>query len=374
MIQYGKQDINQDDIEAVIEALTSNFLTTGPSVEEFENALAKYSGVKYAVACSNGTAALHLAYMAAGISKDDEIITTPMTFAATANAALYLGAKPVFVDIDENTWQLDASLVEAAITDKTKAIVPVHYMGSVADMDSIISIAKKHGLMVICDGAHSLGTYYKDSPVARYGHMTTCSFHPVKNITTGEGGAILTDDEELYKKLKCLISHGILRNDDELTEYGGWFYSQKALGFNYRITDLQCALGISQLKRIEQFRKKRDFIIHKYDDVFSKCECLQLPVINEGTFRHIYVIKLTDKCKLSRRELYDALKLEGIGVNVHYIPVYCHEYYQQLGYKNGLCPNAEKLYDMMLTLPLHTGMSDNDITTVIERVTKLVEN
>jgi len=377
-IPYGRQYVNDDDIDAVVKALKSDFLTTGPLVKEFEDRLAEYVGSKYAVVMSNGTAALHAACYAAGISEGDEVITTPLTFAASANCILYLGAKPVFVDIDIETYNIDVKQIESKITEKTKAIIPVHFGGISADMDTIHKIAKKYNLLVIEDAAHAIGTEYKGRKIGSLSDMTEFSFHPVKTITSGEGGAITTNSKELYEKVKMFCTHGITRNEELMLEdNGGWYYEQQALGFNYRLTDIQSALGISQLNRISGFISRRNEIVNRYNKAFSNCDGIKLqkdPQYSD-TSRHLYIIQLNlELLEISRRECYEKLREKNIGVNVHYIPVYYHPYYKKLGYEKGLCPVAENLYERIITLPLHPSMTNEDVDYVINSVTEIIEN
>lgn len=376
MIPYGKQTISDADVRTVVEVLKSDYLTTGPEVERFEMGLCSFLGVKHAVAISNGTAALHAACHAAGIGPGDEVITTPITFAASANAVLYCGGTPVFADIDAYTWNISPASVRERITSKTKAIIPVHYTGLPSDMDAIIQIAQDYGLAVIEDGAHVLGAEQDGSILGCTGDMMTLSFHPVKHITTGEGGAIVTNDDVLAEKLRRFRTHGIVRGDAMTGHWDEpWFYEQQGLGYNYRITDLQCALGSSQLKSLPDFLKRRREIAQRYDGAFGNMTGLMLPGRLAGyeSSWHIYVIKLAlEKISRSRKEVFLELRELGIGVNVHYIPVYYHPYYRQLGYKKGICPVAEDLYERMITLPLHPSMSDDDVDRVIDAVKQTV--
>lgn len=375
-LQYGKQSIDQEDIEAVVRCMQGDYLTTGPAVQEFENQLAQAVGAKYAVAVSNGTAALHVACIAAGIKPGDEIITTPLTFAASANCACYCGATPVFADVDIETFQISPESIEEHITPNTKAIIPVHYAGISCDMDAISEIAVRHNLIVIEDAAHAIGTAYKGRPVGSISDMTEFSFHPVKTITTGEGGAVTTNNKELYQKLQLYRTHGITRNPELLMDHnqGGWYYEMLGLGYNYRITDLQCALGSSQLKKLDGFKKRRKELVEKYNDAFKDETLFTIPKnpdYSEST-RHLYPIRLNfDKLSAGRKEVFQALWAEGIGVNVHYIPVYWFPYYQQKGYQRGLCPNAEEIYEGLITLPLFSGMNDYDLNDVVCAVQKV---
>lgn len=376
-IPYGRQCIEQDDIDAVIEVLQSDYLTTGPKVAEFEQVVADYTGAKYAVAVANGTAALHIACMAAGIGVGDEVITTPITFAASANCGLYCGAKPVFADIKADTYNIDPEQIEKKITEKTRAVIPVHFTGQPCEMDEITRIAKKHNLIVIEDAAHALGASYKNRKIGSISDMTIFSFHPVKHITTAEGGMVLTDDDELYKKLSLYRTHGITRNADWMEQTpdleagleGAWYYQQTELGYNYRISDMQCALGITQMKKLERFVARRREIAARYDEAFSGVDGIITPKQQEGCDNsyHLYVIQVTKK---PRRKVFEALRAAGIGVNVHYIPVYKHPYYQHHGYDGVCCPNAEMYYSRAISLPMYPLLTDEEQERVIQEVQK----
>lgn len=371
-IPYGKQSVDEEDIQAVVEVLRSDYLTTGPKVAEFEKKVEEYVGAKYAVAVCNGTAALHIACLAAGIRPGDEVITSPITFAASANCALYCGAVPVFADIDPVTYNINPDEIEKKITDRTKAIIPVHYTGQPCDMDAISTIAQKHGLTVIEDGAHALGAVYQDRMIGSISDMTCFSFHPVKPVTTGEGGMVVTDDENLYQKLLLFRSHGITREEEWLTEnQGPWYYQQHFLGYNYRITDISCALGISQMDKLDRFLTRRREIAKRYDDAFAGVAGLQIPSQAEGCESgwHLYMIQVLEK---SRREVFDELREAGIGVNVHYIPVYQHPYYQKHGYANCRCPQAEQFYARAISLPIFPALTEEQQEYVIQQVIKQV--
>lgn len=376
-IPYGKQWIDDDDIQSVVDVLRGDFLTTGPKISEFEDNLAQCAGAKYAVAFSNGTAALHGACFAAGIGEGDEIITTPITFAASANCALYVGAKPVFADICTDTYNIDPIEIEKKITSKTKAIIPVDFTGQPCDLNAIMQIAKKNNLVVIEDASHSIGATYKGRKIGSIADMTTFSFHPVKTITTGEGGAVTTNSKELYEKLLTFRTHGIIRATDKLInrEEGPWFYEQQLLGYNYRLTDIQAALGISQLKKLEKFVSIRRDIAKQYSDAFENIEGLIVPYQEPygNSAWHLYVLQL-DLVKLSitRKDFFAELQKSGVSPNVHYIPVYYHPYYQQLGYKKGLCPKAEALYECIITLPLFAKMEQTEVEYVINAVKNIV--
>ncbi|GIN85269.1 spore coat protein [Heyndrickxia sporothermodurans] len=366
-LSYGQQWISDEDIEQVILTLKSPFLTQGPKIKEFEDRVAEYVGAKYAVAFSNGTAALHGACFAAGIGTGDEIITTPITFAATSNAVLYCGGTPIFADIDEETYNIDAKEIKKNITPKTKAIIPVDFTGQPADMDQIMEIAKENNLIVIEDGAHSLGATYKGRKVGTLADMTMFSFHPVKPVTSAEGGMIVTDSYEYYEKLKLFRSHGIT-NDHLTSDEEPWYYEMVELGYNYRMTDLQASLGVSQLKRLDFFIERRREIAEIYTNQLRNISAITCPTQLEDTDSgwHLYSIQLDlGKLRLSRRDVFNQLRKLNIGVHVHYIPVYQHPYYQKLGYEKGLCPVAEKWYERALTLPIFPKMTQKDVDDVI---------
>lgn len=371
-IPYGKQSIDEDDINAVLSVLRSDFLTTGPKIHEFEEIVRKYVGAKYAVAISNGTSALHAACFAAGIKAGDEVITTPITFAASANCAFYLGAKPIFADIKKDTYNIDSDDIKRKITDKTKAIIPVHYTGQPCEMDEIYKIAKEHNLVVIEDAAHALGADYKGKKIGGISDMTTFSFHPVKHITTGEGGMIVTNNEEFYKKLQLFRSHGITRDENLMHKSDGdWYYEQLALGYNYRITDLQCALGITQMKKLDKFITRRKELANRYNNAFKEMKEIITPFQQKGCNNswHLYVIQVKE-----RKKVFDYLRSSGIGVNVHYIPVYQHPYYQENGYSDTKCENAEQLYQHIISLPLYPELKNEEQDYVIEQVINAVKN
>lgn len=373
MIPYGKQTIEQDDIQAVVDVLKSDFLTTGPKIAEFEQTVADYVGVKYAVAISNGTSALHAACFAAGIGPGDEVITTPLTFAASANCVLYCGGTPVFADVDPKTYNIDPEDIRRKITDRTKAIIAVHLAGQPCDMDAIHSIAREHGLIVIEDGAHALGSVYKGKRVGSLSDMTTFSFHPVKPITTGEGGMIVTDNEDFYKKMILFRSHGITRDDSMMTRNDGpWFYQQFDLGYNYRITDIQCALGCSQMKKLDRFLARRKEIVARYNEAFADCDNIITPYQLSDTESgwHLYIVQVKN---CDRRQVFEGMREKGIGVNVHYIPVYMHPYYQEHGYENVHCANAEEIYSHIISLPLYPGLTSEQQDYVIDTLKSLCE-
>lgn len=374
---YGHQYIDDADIEAVCEVLRSDYLTCGPKVAALEAKLCEITGAKYAVVCSNGTAALHMAALAAGVGAGDELITTPITFAASANCGLYCGAVPVFADINPRTYNIDPGSVREKITERTKAVVAVDFTGQAAELDPLLALCRERGIVLIEDAAHSIGTKYKGRPVGSIADMTTFSFHPVKTVTGGEGGAVLTDSPEYYQKLLLARSHGITREVGllERPSHGPWYYEQIDLGYNYRLTDIQCALILSQIDKLERFSGRRREIVEQYNEAFSKMPELfvQEEIPESDTTRHLYILRLVpERLRIDRKGFFEALGAENICCNVHYIPVYRHPYYEKLGYKEGLCPNAEKLYNEILSLPLYYALTDQDVADVIEAVTKIV--
>lgn len=377
-IPYGRQYIDQSDIDAVVEVLQGDYLTTGPYVSAFERDLTAVCGAKHAVAISNGTAALHAACFAAGIKTDDEVITTPITFAASANCVLYCGGTPVFADIDSLTWNIDPKQIKKMITPKTKAVIAVDFTGQATELKEIKAICQHHNLVFIEDAAHAIGTRYQGRPIGSIADMTTFSFHPVKTITTGEGGAITCNDEKLYQRLLAFRTHGIIREPGimQASDPGPWFYEQQELGYNYRMTDIQAALGSSQLKKLPSFIKRRQEIVQRYNEAFSGLEAitLQHEIPESDTARHLYILRLNLKqLNADRQAVFEALAAENIGLQVHYIPVYYHPYYQRLGYKKGICPNAEALYKEIITIPLFYSMTDDDVESVISGVKKVIE-
>lgn len=377
-IYYGHQYIDEADINAVVEVLKSDYLTCGPKITELEKKLCDLTGAKYCVVCSNGTAALHIACLAAGVSEGDEVITTPITFAASANCALYCGAKPVFADINKETYNIDPKEVKRLTTEKTKAVVAVDFTGQSVELDELIEHCKANNLILIEDGAHVIGTKYNGRANGSIADMTTFSFHPVKTVTGGEGGAVLTNSPQLYEKLLLFRSHGITRNADLMTKEpdGPWYYQMVDLGYNYRMTDIQAGLLISQLDKLPMFSQRRKEIVERYNEAFSRLPQIfvQKEIPESDTTRHLYILRIVpEKISIDRAGFFEALGKEGVCCNVHYIPVYYFPYYEKMGYKKGLCPNAEKLYDEMLSLPLYYAMTDQDVEDVIEAVTKICE-
>jgi UDP-4-amino-4,6-dideoxy-N-acetyl-beta-L-altrosamine transaminase len=379
-IFYGKQWIDEEDIKAVSETLTGDFITCGPKISELERELAGLVGAKYAVAVSNGTAALHCACIAAGIGPGDEVITTPLTFAASANCALYCGAKPVFADVNSETYNIDPESIESHITEKTKAVIAVDFTGQAVKIKEIREICDKYHLVFIEDAAHSIGTKYDGKNIGSLADMTCFSFHPVKTVTSGEGGAITTNDEKLYKKLVLAHTHGIT-HEEEMMEgvphEGPWYYEQISLGYNYRMTDFQAALLQSQLKKLDKFITRRKEIVKRYDEAFRSLPELRLQkeIPESNTCRHLYIVRLNpEKMACTRREFFDAMAAENVQCQIHYVPVYWFPYYQHLGYEKGLCPNAEEIYKGIVSIPLYPKMTDSDVEDVIYAVTKVVEN
>lgn len=376
-IYYGHQYIDDADIKAVVDVMKQD-LTCGPKIRELEEKLCRITGARYAVVCSNGTAALHIAALAAGVGEGDEVITTPITFAASANCALYCGARPVFADINEETYNIDPACVKELTTEKTKAVVAVDYTGQSVELDELLEHCHKHGLVLIEDGAHVIGTRYKGKYNGSIADMTTFSFHPVKTVTCGEGGAVLTNNEEYYQKLLLYRTHGITKNP-ALMEHepdGPWYYEQIALGMNYRLTDIQAALLISQLDKLSMFSDRRKEIVKTYNEAFAKLPqiTVQKEIPESDTTRHLYILRLNlDRLRIGRKEFFEALKAENVCCNVHYIPTYYFPYYEKLGYKRGICPKAEKLYEEIISLPLYYAMSDQDVQDVIDAVTKIAE-
>lgn len=378
-IYYGRQWLDDEDIAAVTETLRSDYITCGPKVDEMERELATYTGAKYAVAVCNGTAALHCACIASGIGPEDEVITTPLTFAASANCALYCGARPVFADINPDTYNIDPKSIEEKITEKTKAIIAVDFTGQVVEIDEIRKICDEHNLIFIEDASHSIATTYKGKRVGSLADMTTFSFHPVKTITGGEGGAILTNDEVLYKKLMLARTHGIT-HDEKIMEgaphEGPWYYEMVSLGYNFRLTDFQAALITSQLGKIDRFAARRKEIVKKYNETFENMPeiIVQQDIAESDSCRHLYIIRLNlEKLRCTRREFFDAMSAENVQCQIHYVPVYWFPYYKHMGYSKGLCPNAEEVYKGIMSIPLYPRMTDQDVEDVIHAVQKVVE-
>jgi len=421
-IPYGRQWIDEEDIQAVTDVLRSDYLTQGSKVTEFEEAFAVYVGSRYAVAVNSGTAALHLACLAAALGPGDEVLTTPITFAATANCALYVGARPTFLDIDAKTFNLDVKMLESYLDTKTlpkrssnavdeirpRAVIPVHFAGLPCDMPAIQRIAQKFGLVVIEDACHALGATYRYQGTGNgkqrskennwikvgscmHSDMTVFSFHPVKHITTGEGGMVTTNSAEFYQRLVLFRSHGITRDADKLSDkpstldsenllYGvdrrmmpSWYHEMQGLGFNYRINDIQCALGISQLKKIDAFIRRRRFIAEQYLKFLDSIPCFSKQIEPEGykSSYHLYVLCLEAQTKIKRDQVMNILKQMSIGTQVHYIPVYQHPFYRQLGYEDQKCSNAENYFKHCFSIPMYPAMSNEDINRVMNALEKV---
>lgn len=377
-ISYGRQYIDDDDIAAVTEILRGDSLTGGPKIAELEQRLCEITGAKYAVAVANGTAALHLAALAAGVQPGDEVIVSSITFAASSNCVLYCGATPVFADIRPDTYNIDPASIRSLITPETKGIVAVDFTGQAVEHDEIRAICREHNLFFIEDAAHAIGTKYKGRPVGSIADMTCFSFHPVKTVTGGEGGAVTTNDELLYHRLVRLRAHGITRNQEEMIHPtdARWYNEQVELGYNYRLTDFQAALILSQFNKLSLFSARRKAIVEKYNTAFAEMSeiFVQKEIPESETTRHLYILRLKpDRLSCDRRQFFDALWAENIHSQVHYLPVYWHSYYEKLGYRKGLCPNAEAYYNEVMSLPLYYSMTDGDVEDVIHAVKKIVD-
>lgn len=370
VLPYGRQWVDEDDVAAVVEVLRSDYLTTGPTVPAFEGALADATTAAHAVAVNSGTSALHAMYAAAGLGPGDEIVTSPLTFAATANAALYLGASVRFVDVLADTGNLDPALVEEAVSDRTKLIVPVDYAGHPADYDELRAIADRRGVGLVADAAHSLGATYRGRPVGTLADATEVSFHPVKPITTAEGGAVLTNHDGLAARARAFRSHGITKDPSEMerSDEGAWWYEQHDLGYNYRLTDLQAALGASQARKLPSFVARRRAIAARYDDAFAGLEGAQVPGrrphVESGW--HLYVLRVDDPAV--RRPVFERLRERGLWVQVHYLPVHWHPYYRELGFAPDEAPVAVDFYRRAISLPIFPRMSDEDVDRVADEV------
>jgi len=376
-LPYGRQCVDDDDVAAVTETLRSAWLTTGPKVEQFEQALAACTGTAFAVAVSNGTAALHAAMYSLGIGKGDEVIVPAITFAATANCVAFLGGRPVFADVNPDTLLLDPAGVESRVTPRTKAVIAVDYAGQSCDYNALGALAGSRGLALADDACHAIGGSYRGRPVGSLAAVNTFSFHPVKHVTTGEGGAITTDDPDLAGRMRTFRNHGITTDHRQRESKGSWFYEMGDLGFNYRLTDIQCALGISQLPKLPAWVRRRQAIALRYDAAFARMPAVRpLAVRPEVSHAyHLYVIRLElDRLRVDRAAVFSALRAEGIGVNVHYIPVHLHPYYRRtFGTAPGDCPVAEAAYERILSLPIFPAMTDEDAEDVIRAVGKVTE-
>lgn len=370
MIPYGRQYIDEEDIAAVVETLKSDWLTSGPKVDEFEAEIAKYVGAKYAIAVNSGTSALDIAIASLDLPSGSEIITTPFTFAASANCALYNNCKPVFADIDTKTYNIDIEQIKKKITKKTKAIVYVDYAGHPCPINELNELAQKHDLYLIEDAAHAFGAEYYGKKVGAFADITEFSFHPVKHITTGEGGALTTNDERLANKLRILRTHGIDKSARERFQNASFAYDMKYLGRNYRITDIQCALGLSQMKKIETFLSRRRQIVRKYHDAFEDMENISLQSEEKYAKNayHLFTIRVKNRDKV-----FAELRKRNIGVNVHYIPTYKFSYYQQFKISQINYPNTEKVYSEILSLPMYYGLTDEELDYVIINVNEVVK-
>jgi perosamine synthetase len=376
LLSYGRQWIEEDDIAAIEDALHSDFLTTGPKIAEFEKAFAQYVDVKEAVAVNSGTAALHAAVYSIGIQEGDEVVVPAITFAATANAVIYQGGIPVFADVDPGTLLIDPSSVESKITPRTKAIIAVDYAGQPCDYDALRMIANRHSLSLLSDACHALGGTYKGQPVGSLADLNTFSFHPVKHITTGEGGMISTQNTQHANRMRVFRNHGITTDHHQREQLGSWFYEMVDLGYNYRLTDFQCALGLSQLRKLAKWVSKRQQIARCYDAAFADNPIIEPLKVRQDVSHayHLYVIRLNiSHLDATRADVYAALRAEGIGVNVHYIPVHLHPYYQKrYGTQMGMCPVAEESYEQILSLPIFPHMADSDVDDVVTALLKVI--
>jgi len=378
ILPYGRQCLDEDDVQAVVSVLRSDWLTTGPKVSAFEEAFAAFVGARDAVAVCNGTAALHAAMYAVGIGPGDEVIVPPMTFAATANCVVFQGSTPVFADVEPDTLLLDPGEVEAKITSRTKAIIAVDYAGQPCDYDAVRDIAERHGLTLVADACHALGATYKGRPAGSLADLSVFSFHPVKHITSGEGGMVTTDDPDLARRMRVFRNHGITTDHHQRAQKGSWFYEMVDLGHNYRLTDFQCALAMNQLRKLPEWVERRRAIARRYDAAFAGLDAVEPLAVRDNVSHayHLYVVKInTARLGATRAEVFAALRAEGIGVNVHYIPVHLHPYYRErFGYRGGECPVAEDAYERLISLPMFHGMTDQDIEDVIRAVRKVVSS
>ena len=375
ILPYGRQWLDEADIQAVVKVLRSDWLTTGPMVDAFEKAIAEFVGAKYAVALSSGTAALHAAMYAAGISRGAEVLVPPMTFVATANAVVFQGGIPSFVDVEPDTLLVDPTKIEEKITTNTRAIAVVDYAGQPCDYDSLQDIVRDKRLILIEDACHSLGAKYNGKKVGSLADLTIFSFHPVKHITTGEGGMVVTDNPEFAEKMRRFRNHGIATDYRQRAEKGTWYYEMLDLGYNYRLTDIQCALGLSQLQKLPRWILRRREIAKKYDEAFAGNPYVTALETKGNAFHayHLYVVQLNlEKLKVTKNEVFTYLRNAGIGVNVHYIPVHLHPFYRNnFGTSLGLCPVAEAAYERILSLPIFPAMTDDDVSKVIGAVESL---
>jgi perosamine synthetase len=375
-IPYGRQIVDDDDIDAVVEVLRSDWLTTGPAVERFESAFAGFVGAEHGVGVTNGTAALHLAMLAADIGPGDEVIVPALTFVASANCARYVGATVVFADVRDDTLTIDVDHVASLITERTRAIVAVDYAGAPCDLDELLALADEHGLIVVEDACHAPGALYRGRKVGSIANLSTFSFHPVKSLTTGEGGMVTTNDAELAARLRLLRNHGITTDFRQREARGTWAYDMAELGFNYRLSDINCALGASQVAKLPAWVRRRQELAARYDQLFASVEVVRTPVVPEDRTSgwHLYPVRLqTDDPAASRQHAFDHLRANGIGVNVHYLPVYLHNSYRDAGYEPGLCPVAEAAYDSLLSLPMWPGLTGDGQDRVVSLLVKAIE-
>tara|TARA_B100001250_G_scaffold74171_1_gene60600 strand:+ start:4185 stop:5345 length:1161 start_codon:yes stop_codon:yes gene_type:complete len=377
-ISYGSQLITDDDIDHVVESLKSDWLTTGPYVDKFEKKFSKKIKTNFSVAIANGTAALHAAMYALNISDGDEVILPSLTFAATANSVIYMGGRPIFCDINPKNLLIDVDKIEELITSKTKAIITVDYAGHPSPYDELIDICKKYSIKLVSDSCHALGATYNNKPVGSQADISTFSFHPVKPITTGEGGMVCTSNKEYFNRLKIFRNHGIKTEFREREEQGIWHYEIDEPGYNYRLTDFQSALGISQLKKIDQFTKHRNNLAKLYIKRFKNLSNISLLSIEKNITHayHLFVIKINfQKLKIDKKTFFSNVRKKGVGLNVHYIPVHLHPFYikNHLSYK-GLCPVSEKAYEEIITIPLHMKMDSDDVDYVVETLNQEIEN
>lgn len=373
LLPYGRQTLTDSDVAAVVEVLRSDWITTGPKVAEFEEAIAHSVGARYGVSFSSGTAALHGAVFAAGLGPGDETITTPLTFCATANCVLYQGATPVFADVRSDTLTIDPDEVARHITPRTKALLPVDYAGHPAELDALAALADRHGLVVIEDAAHALGATYRGRAVGAISHMTVFSFHPVKHLTTGEGGMVTTNRADLARRLWMFRNHGIDSDARARQAEGQWFYEMSALGYNYRLTDIACALGLAQVPRLAANLARRRATAARYNEALAGTPELRLPTVaaDVAPAWHLYPVRVDPR--IDRGAVFRALRAEGLGVNVHYVPVHLHPYYRdRFGHRDGMFPNAEGAYQQLISLPLFHGMTDQDVEDVIAAVRKVM--
>lgn len=376
-IPYGRQIVDEADIDAVVEVLRSDWLTTGPAVERFESAFAGFVDAEHGVAVANGTAALHLAMLAAGVGPGDEVIVPALTFVASANCVRYVGASVVFADVREDTLTIDVDHVASLITPRTKAIVAVDYAGLPCDLDELLALADRHGLVVVEDACHAPGATYRGRKVGSISHLSTFSFHPVKSLTTGEGGMVTTNDATMAARIRQLRNHGISTDFRQREARGTWAYDMVELGFNYRLSDINCALGASQLTKLPGWVQRRQQLAARYDELFADVEVVGTPVVPDDRTSgwHLYPVRLqTDDPATSRQQAFDHLRANGIGVNVHYLPVYLHSSYRELGYRSGLCPVAEGAYERLLSLPLWTGLTNKEQGRVAQVLIDILES